>query len=89
MLHFNKVSVVASGLLPDDKPPAALAFLAGVCDGANARDESGFNGCDTMIGHALAGSNYLTAKQALLGKKVLKKYHRQISGDVYNAIFNP
>jgi hypothetical protein len=42
-----------------------------------------------MIGHALAGSNYLTAKQALLGKKVLKKYHRQIPGDVYNAIFNP
>ena len=32
MLHFNKVSVVASGLLPDDKPPAALAFLAGVCE---------------------------------------------------------
>lgn len=87
----NKELERAQGM-PDSQISAihsALRFLAGVCDGANARDESGFNGCDTMIGHALAGSNYLTAKQALLGKKVLKKYHRQISGDVYNAIFNP
>lgn len=67
----------------------ALRILAGVCDFASTRDDVGFNGCDTIIGHALAGCNYLTAKQALLGRKVLKKYHRQVPGDVYNAIFNP
>jgi radical SAM superfamily enzyme YgiQ (UPF0313 family) len=32
MSNFNKVLLVASGLLPVEKPPAALAFLAGVCD---------------------------------------------------------
>ncbi len=67
----------------------ALRILAGVCDHASTRDDVGFNGCDTMIGHSLAGCNHLTAKQALLGKKVLKKYHRQIPGDLYNAVFNP
>jgi hypothetical protein len=66
----------------------ALRILAGVCDFASTRDDIGFNGCDTIIGHALAGCNNLTAKQALLGKKILKKYHRQVPGDVYSAIYN-
>ena len=67
----------------------ALRILAGVCDGAQRRDDIGFNGCDTIIGRALAGCNSLTGRQALLGKKILKKYHRQIPGDVYGTIFNP
>jgi len=66
----------------------ALRMLAGVCDGAHQRDDIGFNGCDTIIGHALAGCHGLTSKQALLGKKILKKYHRQIPGDIYSNIFN-
>lgn len=32
MLRFNKISLLASGLLPVDKPPPALAFLSGICE---------------------------------------------------------
>jgi SNF2 family DNA or RNA helicase len=66
----------------------SLKILAGVCDFAQSRDDCGFNGCDTIIGHSLAGQSGLSAKQAVLGKKILKKYHRQIPSSIYGVIFN-
>jgi hypothetical protein len=55
-----------------------LKILAGVCDGAAMRDDMGFNGCDTRIGHSLAERNFLTPKQAVLAKRIILKYHRQL-----------
>lgn len=66
----------------------SLKILAGVCDFAQSHDDCGFNGCDTIIGHSLAGQSGLSAKQAVLGKKILKKYHRQIPSSIYGVIFN-
>ena len=42
---------------------------------------------DNLIGKRLAGCIMLTAKQALLGKKVIGKYRKQISEELYNKIF--
>jgi len=55
-----------------------LKILSGVCDGAAALDDCGFNKIDTRIGRSLAEYPQLTTKQALLGLAIAKKYHRQL-----------
>jgi superfamily II DNA/RNA helicase len=57
-----------------------LRILAGVCDFAHSRDMAGFNKFDAPIGHALAEADRLTPKMAILGRKLTKKYHRQLEG---------
>ena len=64
----------------------ALRMLAGVCDGAVARDDMGFNGKDTKIGHRLAECANLTPKQAALGRKIVRKYHRQLPAELIEAM---
>ena len=63
-----------------------LRIIAGVCDGARQRDDNGFNGCDSKIGKSLAMQMGLTARQAVLGKKILLKYHRQLPDYINEAI---
>lgn len=63
-----------------------LRILAGVCDGARQRDMSGFNGCDARIGHSLANQLFLTARQAVLGRKILIKYRRQLPESIYDVV---
>ena len=58
---------------------ADLRHLAEVCDGAHAKDGSGFNRYDSTIGKSLASANMLTKKQAALGKKITQKYSRQLA----------
>lgn len=41
-------------------------------------DGMGFNGIDTRIGKELAALPILTPKQAALGEKITRKYHRQL-----------
>lgn len=65
----------------------ALKILAGVCDGAVEHDGVGFNGADTHFGRSLAARRSLTARQALAGQKLLKKYKRQLPQDLYQTIF--
>jgi hypothetical protein len=60
----------------------ALRILAGVCDGAHKRDDSGFNGADAEIGHSLANQGWLSQKQAVLGRKLIRKYHRQLGTEI-------
>lgn len=60
-----------------------LRVLAGMCDGAFARDGSGFSRMDAEIGHSLAAHSTLTPLQASLGKALLKKYSKtQLQGIV-------
>ena len=61
---------------------AALISLAGMRDGAEAEDYCGFNKVDALIGHSLAMTQELTPRQAALGRKIARKYHRQIGGKV-------
>ena len=65
---------------------AALRALAGLCDGAQAIDGMGFNKLDTNVGKSLAMSARLTAKQAVLGRKIVLKYHRQLPADLVAVI---
>jgi len=46
---------------------------------AQQLDGVGFNKMDAPIGHSLAGAERLTQKQAAVGKKLVKKYHRQLT----------
>jgi len=57
-----------------------LRILAGLCDGAVRRDDIGFNRYDAPVGHTLAAEANLTPRQAALGRRLLRKYHRQLEG---------
>jgi hypothetical protein len=46
----------------------------------------GFNKIDSHIGKSLADSFRLSSKQAALGKKILKKYARQLGQEVVDKI---
>ena len=65
---------------------AGLRALSLVCDGAQAEDGQGFNGCNTHIAKSLAAVPSLTHKQAALGRKILLKYHRQLPAEINEAI---
>lgn len=59
-----------------------LKILAGVCDGAHSHDGAGFNKIDSRIGKSLASFGTLTAKQAVLGQKLVRKYSKQLPEDM-------
>lgn len=59
-----------------------LRMLARVCDYALSDDGQGFNGLDARIGHSLAESARLSAKQAVLGQKIIRKYKRQLPAEL-------
>jgi len=59
-----------------------LKRLAGCCDGARTLDGAGFNKLDTEFGHSLAHARVLSQKQAAHGRKLVRKYHRQLPADL-------
>jgi hypothetical protein len=64
----------------------ALRILADLDpDHAGERNAVGFNGVDTDIGHSLASAPALSPKQAVLGLKLITKYHRQLPEALLNA----
>jgi SWI/SNF-related matrix-associated actin-dependent regulator 1 of chromatin subfamily A len=64
----------------------SLRILSGTCDGAVSIDSIGFNKVDTQIGKSLADTKSLTQKQAKLGKRIVKKYHRQLPEDLFKKM---
>ena len=62
-----------------------LQMLAGLCDGAHKLDGAGFSRIDVRIGHSLAQSEKLTARQAVLGQKLVRKYKRQLPQGLLEA----
>lgn len=83
---FTQANVVeeAAKMLPEavEAVHGALKALAGICDGAASLDSMGFNRMDTRIGKSLAMQDRLTPKQAVLGRKIVLKYHRQLPPDL-------
>ena len=66
----------------------ALQILAGNDpDFAGVRNNIGFNGRDTEFGHSLASQSHLSPKQKEYGKKILRKYHRQIPKELWEEIY--
>jgi SNF2 family DNA or RNA helicase len=64
----------------------ALQRLSAVCNGAMGYDDHGFNKMDTRIGKDLASRQFLTFKQAALGRKICRKYRRQLGEEIYAAM---
>lgn len=68
----------------------AMQILAGRCDGAQARDGSGFNAHDTERGHELAdiADSDRSFSDEELGEatRLARRYHRQLPADVLTAL---
>jgi SWI/SNF-related matrix-associated actin-dependent regulator 1 of chromatin subfamily A len=62
-----------------------LRILAGLCDGAVTLDGMGFSKIDTQIGRSLAECLKLTPRQAALGQRLCRKYHRQLPEELLAA----
>jgi SWI/SNF-related matrix-associated actin-dependent regulator 1 of chromatin subfamily A len=77
----RKVRMLAEALLSEADVAhihAAVKYLAERCDGASVEDGMGFNKLDTNFGHAMAGQEGLSVKQAVACRKMLKKYAKQL-----------
>jgi superfamily II DNA or RNA helicase len=62
-----------------------LRQLASMCDGAQDIDGCGFNKRDTRFGKILAEKTVLTQKMFLIGQKMLRLYHRQLSPELLQS----
>lgn len=81
-LNHEEVKKVAIQLDPAEvlRIHRSLQYLAGVCDFAHAKDGQGFNLIDARIGHQLAMQETLSPQQAVLGQRIIQKYHTQLKG---------
>ena len=83
-LRNTKVEIEreAKNLKPEeiDLVHTALARLSAVCNFASSYDYAGFNKVDARIGHDLSDRPFLSAKQAALGKRIIRKYRKQLEG---------
>jgi hypothetical protein len=68
---------------------SCLRLLAGHCDGARRLDGAGFNKLDAQFGHSLANAQHLSQKQAKAGRKLVRKYHRQLPTDLLARCAGP
>lgn len=66
-----------------EKIHLGLKMLAGLCDGAAAIDDVGFNKMDTRFGKELARLPSLSQRQAAWGLKAVRKYRRQLGGESF------
>jgi len=55
-----------------------VQIIANACDGALDKDGAGFNRVDTGIGESLARQLNLTPRQAVIAKKLCRRYRRQL-----------
>ena len=79
------IPIIVNRSFTDEQEQAVLQGLrqlAAMCDGAQAIDGHGFNKRDTHFGKILAGKTSLTEKMFLIGQKMLRLYHRQLSPEL-------
>ena len=79
------IPIIVNRSFTDEQEQAVLQGLrqlAAMCDGAQAIDGHGFNKRDTHFGKILAGKTSLTEKMFLIGQKMLRLYHRQLSSEL-------
>lgn len=83
----DEIAKKAEKLKPEQIEAAhrGMRRLAGLCDGAQTLDGMGFSGCDVSIGHSFAAQGSLTARQAVLAIKLVRKYRRQLGDDLVAA----
>jgi hypothetical protein len=64
---------------------SGLQILAGMCDGASSHDGMGFSKVDAYIGRQFALQESLSARQAVVGQKIVNKYRRQLPSALLEA----
>jgi hypothetical protein len=75
--------------LPEEQVRAihtCLRMLGGMCDGARKLDGCGFNKMDAAHGKRLAWAPSLTDREARIGQKMVRKYHRQLPADLLAVV---
>lgn len=80
-LDFQKIQQEAEKISPEevDEIMEKLKFLAALdLDRAAQPNGVGFSKVDSAIGHSFVNQGYLTPKQAVIGRQIVKKYHRQL-----------
>ncbi len=60
---------------------SAFKYMLGVCDGAQTKDDVGFNKPDAMVGHCLLSTDLETKEEVFAAYWILTRYHRQLSGN--------
>ena len=66
----------------------ALEFMLARCDGANARDDVGFNKPDAGRARILVTTGLTTDDELRAAERMLSRYHRQLHSQ-YPEIFTP
>jgi len=80
-LDVQEIQDEAAKITPEeiDDILSKLNFLAALDnDRAEQPNGVGFSKVDSAIGHSLVNQGYLTPKQAVIGRQIVKKYHRQL-----------
>ena len=85
--HKNRKSEVLESEQADPVLRALRILAGNDPDFAGVRNNIGFNGRDTEFGHSLASQAHLSPKQREYGKKLLRKYHKQIPKDLWDEIY--
>ena len=87
MSSMNSMSKEITNLLAAKQRAAIHAALRGLAgsdpDRARERNDVGYSKVDGCIGHSLSDTYTLSPRQAALGLRIIKKYHRQIPAAVY------
>ncbi len=81
-IHVSKKDIVELKQNQIEAIHNGLKILTGMCDGAIEQDNMGFNKFDTYLGKNLAMQDSLTNRQAILGRKLVIKYQRQLSEEI-------
>jgi len=76
----DQLSAEADKLTPEQIPAIheGLRLLRAACDGAHRLDAVGFNKLDANVGRQLADRPSLSRRQAALGRRLVRKYRRQL-----------
>lgn len=81
----SEIEIAATKVTPESAEAVrqGLQLLAGMDpDRAAAKNGVGFNAFDGQLGHSLAQSPKLSARQAALGARLVRKYKGQLPGDL-------
>jgi len=85
----DQIARLAARMTPDAVAAIhrGLRILAGMdADHASVLNGVGFARIDVQIGHSLAEQSQLTAKQAALGMRLIRKYRRQLPAEICVAV---
>lgn len=91
-MGFKQVAEAALALTKEQIAAVhqGLKMLAGMdADHARFRNDMGFSQVDGRIGHSLAHALWLSPKQAVIGRRLVRKYRRQLPEELVATAWGP